>query len=230
MMEKWNILLITAHPDDEVSCGGTLAKLAKAGHSVTIAIATNGNRGTQDLSVKPDHLAKTRELEMTEAARILGISQVIQLGYEDGTLAEQSNLKERVFRLIRTVQPDVVITLDAWRRWEFHPDHRAIGLAAAEAAYLADGHRYYPEHLEEGIQPWKPQEVYLLWSEEPNYTVDVSETWEAKLLAADAHVSQGSGGRSFKENYLRFIQSSSGGGEMKKQETFRKIYGTTYQF
>ncbi|PQP90065.1 PIG-L deacetylase family protein [Paenibacillus sp. AR247] len=227
-MEKWNVLVITAHPDDEVSCGGTLAKLAEQGHSVTIAIATNGNRGTQDTSVKPEQLAQIREKEMADAARILGVNQVIQLGFDDGTLSEQPDLKERIFRLIRNEKPDVVITLDAWRKWEFHPDHRALGLAAAEAAYLADGYGYYPEHLEEGIQPWKPREVYLLWSDEPNYTVDVTDTWEAKLQAADSHVSQGSGGRTFKENYLRHVQSASKDGELRKTESFRKIYGSSY--
>ncbi|WP_052702952.1 PIG-L deacetylase family protein [Paenibacillus beijingensis] len=226
-MEKWRVLLITAHPDDETSCGGTLAKLADAGHEITVAVATSGNRGTQDPSIRPDQLAQIREREMQEASYILGVHKLIGLGYDDGTLADQAGLKEHLYRLIRSERPDIVITLDAWRKYEFHPDHRALGLAATEAAYLADGCWYYPEHAEEGLKPWKPQEVYLIWSDDPNYSVDVCATWERKLLAADAHVSQSSGGRTFRENFVNWITLRAPGGEVQKEESFRKIYGTS---
>ncbi|MFD0693279.1 PIG-L deacetylase family protein [Paenibacillus sp. GCM10027628] len=225
-MNKWNILLIVAHPDDETACGGTIAKLAGQGHEVAVAVATNGNKGTHDRTVTPERLASVRRAEMQEACSRLGVRGIHFLEYDDGTLAEAMDLKERIFRLIRLAKPDILITFDPWRKWEFHPDHRALGLLATEAAYLADGCWYYPEHLTEGIDPWKPREVYLFWSDEPNYAVDVSDVWERKWEAADAHTSQGSEGASFGQKYAAWLRSNDPDAFDHKKESFRKVYGT----
>lgn len=226
-MEKWKVLVVTAHADDETSCGGTIAKLTKQGHDVVIAVATNGNKGTQDPDMKPELLAQKRRLEMANACKILGVSKLIWFDFDDGTLAETPALKDKLFRTIRTEAPDILITFDPWRRWDFHPDHRTIGFVATEAAYLADGFSYFPEHQEEGIRPCKPKEVYLFRSEEPNHFVPISETWEKKFQAADAHESQGSNGTTFGQNFLRRMQAAAKTESDLYQESFRKVYDTS---
>lgn len=225
-MNKWKVLVVTAHPDDETSCGGTIAKLAKQGHEVVIAVATNGNKGTHDPNIRPELLAQKRHLEMGNACEILGVKKLVWLDYDDGALYESPELKERIYRTIRLETPDILITFDPWRKWEFHPDHRTIGYIATEAAYLADGFHYFPEHQAEGIKPHKPKEIYLFGSDEPNYFVDISDTWEQKYRAADAHESQGSDGASFGQHYLQWIRAAAQTESDLYREAFRKIYST----
>jgi LmbE family N-acetylglucosaminyl deacetylase len=229
MAESWNILVSIAHPDDETGCGGTIARLTGNGHRVTVAVATNGGKGTRDRNVTPNRLNAIRQEEMQETCRRLGVEDVRFLGYEDGTLCDQSGLKERMYRLIRVVRPDILITLDGWRKWEFHPDHRALGQATAEAAYLADGYLYYPEHAAEGLEPWKPREVYLFWSDEPNYAVDVASVLERKWHAADAHVSQQHEGGTFSQSYQAWQRGAYPDEWASEEERFRKIYGTEFR-
>src|SRR5256712_563492 len=76
------VMVITAHPDDsEFGAGGTVAKHVKDGREVTYVIATNGNKGSSDRTMTPEHLARTRETEQRNAARALGvdISEVMDL-------------------------------------------------------------------------------------------------------------------------------------------------------
>ena len=225
-MEKWKVLVMIAHPDDETPCGGTIAKLAKQGHEVVIAVATNGNKGTHDSRVTPERIAQIRRREMERACELLGVSKLIWFGLDDGTLRENPFLKERVYRTIRTEKPDILITFDPWKKWDFHPDHRTIGHLATEAGYLADGCWYFPEHMAEGIEPCKPREMYLFWSDEPNYAVDITDTFEQKYRAADAHVSQGSENMTFGRKHLEWLKSVVGTEEALYRETYRKVYQT----
>ena len=127
---------------------------------------------------------------MWAAAEVLGVKEVLFLGYEDGQLKEARNLVGDYMRAIRKVRPDILLTFDAWRPYELHPDHRTVGFAAAEAGYLADSPWYYPEHTVEKLEPYKPQETYLFAPGEPNYWVDISDTIQLKIEAIKCHVSQ----------------------------------------
>ncbi|WP_052487440.1 PIG-L deacetylase family protein [Gordoniibacillus kamchatkensis] len=227
MQERWTVLVVIAHPDDETACGGTIAKLAEEGHRVVVAVATNGNKGTHDPAVTPEMLSQMRVREMEQACAALGVSKLIRYDYDDGALADSPDLKERIYRTIREEKPDILITFDPWRKYEFHPDHRTVGMLAAEAAYLADGCWYFPQHAAAGLMPCKPQEVYLFWSDEPNYTVDVAATWERKLRAADAHASQGTDGEPFGTKYLNWLRANAASEAELRRETFRKVYRTS---
>src|SRR3990170_3326878 len=84
------VLSIHAHPDDqEFTVGGTLAKWARAGsHIVTVCI-TSGGAGSNDHTppgMTRESLVPIREKEQRQACRVLGVSEVVFLGYEDGVL------------------------------------------------------------------------------------------------------------------------------------------------
>ena len=67
------VMVIAAHPDDaEIQCGGTVAKLVRAGAHVSYLLCTSGNRGTDDPAVSLGRLAAVREEEQHAAARRLG--------------------------------------------------------------------------------------------------------------------------------------------------------------
>ena len=186
-----SILVIFAHPDDaEFTCGGTVAKLVRDGNQVTYVSATDGNRGMHSTDVTPMMMAEIRRREMRAAAETLGVREVIFLGYEDGLLKEAKDLVGDFMRAIRRIHPDILLTFDAWRPYELHPDHRAVGFAASEAGFLADSPWYYPEHVVEKLEPHKPRETYFFAPGEPNYWVDIGETIHLKIEAIRCHVSQ----------------------------------------
>jgi LmbE family N-acetylglucosaminyl deacetylase len=225
MIQNKKVLVFIAHPDDETSCGGTIAKLTREQNDVVIAIATNGDKGTHTVNVSPQEISATRKKEMANTASILGVKDVIWLGFDDGTLeARKQEVKEICFRVIRQEKPDVVITFDPWKRWDVHSDHRTIGFAASEAAYLADGCWYYPEHLSEGLEPHDVEETYLFHSDEPNYWVDVKETFSIKIKAADAHESQSARfEETFGERVLSYLKSTAQNEDDLYKEAFRKL-------
>lgn len=184
------VLVCTAHPDDETLCSGTIQKLVAGGNRVTLLVATSGNRGTHDMDVKPEELAATRKGEMDAAASVLGIERVIWFGIDDGSLYETPDLKQRVFGAMREVDPDIVFTFDPWIRYEFHSDHRTIGVVATEAAYLARCVWYFPEQAKAGNRATKGPEVYLFAPSDPNYHIDVTDYVVGKIEAGAKHQSQ----------------------------------------
>jgi len=185
------ILVVVAHPDDaEAFCGGTIARLTRAGNEVTLVVCTNGDRGSHDHRVRPSELVSVRRQEEDEACRMLGIKDVIWLGYRDGELSHMTDLRERIIRVIRQIQPDILLTFDPWKHYEFHPDHRSVGFTVSEARMLSDLPWICPEFTLEGLEPWHTQEMYLFAPEEPNYWVDISETLETKISSRMAHHSQ----------------------------------------
>lgn len=200
-VENWeekSILVFTPHPDDDTfSMGGTLARLAANGNTITIVIYTNDNRGSKDLDMTRERLARIRRAEEEEACRILGIPKenLIWLGYEDGDLeyADPQRLRGEVCRLIKIHRPDAVFCPDPGAKWEqWHKtDHRMSASITKDAFIAAEWHLYYPQHLlDEELKPYSVPVAYYYYSQEPNYEVDITEVIDRKIKASAAHVSQ----------------------------------------
>lgn len=190
-------MVIMAHPDDpEFTAAGTAARWVKEGAQVVYVICTDGSRGSNDPQMRPERMAPIRHAEQLEAARILGVQEVIFLDYEDGTLQPTMELRRDLTRLIRLHKPDIVICPDPTRRFHRnvyinHPDHRAAGEAALYAVFPSAVTRFvFPELLEQGLEPHRVQEVYMSSSPEPDTGVDITETMELKIAALKAHRSQ----------------------------------------
>jgi LmbE family N-acetylglucosaminyl deacetylase len=192
------ILGVAAHPDDlEFSAAGTVAKLIAEGATGYFFILTNANKGSADRNMLPDQVRDQRREEQRQAAKVLGLTDVFFGDYEDGMLECTLDLKRDVARIIRTVKPDVVFTMDptfaysAEHNFINHPDHRAAGQATLDAVYpLARDHLSFPELLAEGLEPHKVSTVLLTNFDSQNYRVDISNHLETKLKALAAHVSQ----------------------------------------
>jgi len=193
-----SILVFTPHPDDETfSMGGTLALLAKNGNRIKVVIYTNDNKGSLDMEMTRERLARIRRAEEEKACALLGIPKenIIWLGYEDGDLeyAEPRVLRGTIARYIKIYQPDVVFSPDpgsAWVQWH-KTDHRMAANITNDAFIAAEWHLYYPQHLlDEKLAPFAVKEIYFYYSQEPNYEVDITSVFEQKMRAALAHVSQ----------------------------------------
>lgn len=182
-------LAIGAHPDDiEFGCGGTLAKWAAAGCEIHHLVCTDGSKGSWDPGEDVARLVATRQDEQREAARRLGGSaEVVFLGWRDGEL--ESGLRQRweVCASIRSLQPDVVLGHDPWKRYRLHPDHRHAGFLAVEGIVAARDPHFFPE---QGSAPHRPGSLLLWEADEPDHVEDVGGWLGAKVDALLAHRSQ----------------------------------------
>jgi len=196
---KANIMIISPHPDDaEFGAAGSVARWVKEGKKVVYLICTGGEKGTSDLSVNPEDLTLLRRKEQQDAANILGVSEVIFLGYEDQGLEDTPEFRKEIVRYIRLFRPETLITADPYRRYIWHRDHRITGQVVLDAAFpYARDHLSYPDLLREGLLPHKVKEMLFWGSEHPNYYSDITDTFEQKLAALKCHHSQ-VGGRQFR--------------------------------
>jgi LmbE family N-acetylglucosaminyl deacetylase len=124
------ILAVLAHPDDEsLACGGTLARLADLGAHTVLICASRGERGfvSEPALVDSGELGRVRALELTAAARILGVSEVVALDHPDGNLrwADVPEFHEQIVAAIRRHKPDAVITFDEDGLY-WHLDHIGV--------------------------------------------------------------------------------------------------------
>lgn len=185
-------MVVVAHPDDmEFSSAGTVAKFVAEGREVVLVQCTSGDKGTARRDISSAELAALREEEEREACRRLGVSQIEFLRLPDGELMPDLNFREKIVRQIRKHRPDIVITHDPFRPYSLHPDHRAVGITTVDSVYpTARDPLYFPEHLEAGLEPHKVAELWLFGAEYPDTFIDISDTFEAKINALRAHVSQ----------------------------------------
>ncbi|HEX2438363.1 MAG TPA: PIG-L deacetylase family protein [Methylomirabilota bacterium] len=191
------ILCISAHPDDnEFTIGGSVAKWSREGRDVGFCLVTTGGAGVNEHTPSPDGLIPIREKETHAAAKILGVKDVILLGYADGTLEPTLALRRDLTRVIRRHRPDVVVTGDPTVRYygnEYmnHPDHRAAASAALDAVFPSSETRaIFPELLSEGLPPHKVKQVFLSGATTPDVFVDIGRTLPTKCRALKAHRSQ----------------------------------------
>jgi LmbE family N-acetylglucosaminyl deacetylase len=189
-------LVVFAHPDDaEFLCGGTVARWAKDGTEIHYVCATDGSAGWNGPELSRQEVARLREAEMREAADVLGVSSVSFLGFVDGTLEPNLELRRAVTREVRRVRPDIMVTFEPslWsgRRYVNHPDHRAIGEAVlAVVACDAPTRPQFPELLEEGLEPHKVARLWLPTFDGADTYVDIGDTIELKIEALHRHKSQ----------------------------------------
>lgn len=192
------VLGIVAHPDDlDVGAGGAIATFAAQGAEIHYLILTDGGNGSEDSHMSPQELTAIRQEEQRNALQILGGTHVNFLNYADGGLEISMALKKDIVKEIRTVKPDVVITLDPTLIYSAkngiinHPDHRAAGQATLDAVFpLARDHLAFPELFTEGYQPHKTPTVLLINFDGGNYAVDITQTFDLKTNALRAHASQ----------------------------------------
>ena len=185
------VMVIAAHPDDpEFGCAGAIVKWAQAGKQVTYVLLTSGDKGSHDPDLRPGRLAARREQEQRAAARELGVADVIFLRHPDGLLENTLELRRELASLIRHAHPQIVITIDPWRHYQLHPDHRAAGQGALDAIYAAREWNIFPEQLVDNEDPWRVSEAYLFWTDNPDYWEDITCCMDARLSALAHHASQ----------------------------------------
>jgi LmbE family N-acetylglucosaminyl deacetylase len=203
--ENWErCLAVAAHPDDiEYGAASAIARWTAAGKTVTYLLATRGEAGID--SMAPDRAAVVREAEERAGARRVGVDVVEFLDYRDGVVEYGLPLRRDIARAIRRHRPEIVVTGDFAVRMvgglTNQADHRAVGLAALDAARDAGNRWIFPELLDEGLEPWGGvRYVCLAGSGNPTHGVDVTgEPLRRGIasLAEHAQYTQGLGASAF---------------------------------
>jgi LmbE family N-acetylglucosaminyl deacetylase len=199
-IEKWKgktVLAVTPHPDDETfTSGGLLSMLVANGNNVQILIYTTDNAGSNDPMMTKEKLADIRRREEEDACAILGIPKdhITWLGHDDGMLeyVDRRELTKQVAREIRRHRPDAVLSIDPGAPYEqWHKsDHRSGAVITADAMRAAAWRLYFPELEREGFKHHNVPVAFFFFSNQPNYTVDITDVLEKKAKAAAAHTSQ----------------------------------------
>lgn len=183
-MNKLDILVIVAHPDDaELGCGGTIASHIAQGKKVGVVDLTQGELGTRGT-------AETRKVEAANAARILGLSVRENLGFRDGFFANDEAHQKEVIRVIRKYCPEIVIA-NAIR--DRHPDHGKGAELVRFACFLAGLEKIQTLENGEIQKAHRPKNLYhMIQSDyiEPDFVVDISDFWEQKKKAVLAFETQ----------------------------------------
>lgn len=186
--EPLRIIVFGAHPDDaEYKCGGVAAMWAAQGHQVKLVSVTNGDIGHWDMAGGP--LARRRAAESAQVAERLNVvSEVLDI--HDGELVPTLENRRTITRLIREWDADIVIS---HRPWDYHPDHRYVGVLVQDAAYMVAVPHFMPL-----TPPLEKNPVFLYSSDrfqkpypfEADIVVSVDEVFEQKVDALLALVSQ----------------------------------------
>ncbi len=178
------VLAIAAHRDDvELTCGGTLAKAARAGHRTAILDLTQGEMGTRGS-------AELRAAEAERAATVLGVSVRETLALPDAGIVNDPTTREQLARVIRRLRPRVVIAPALEGR---HPDHRVAAQLVRDGCFVAGLAKIAPD-----LPKHRPLKILhcLAYRQDfvrPTFVVDVSDTFEQKLEAIRCFESQFSG-------------------------------------
>jgi LmbE family N-acetylglucosaminyl deacetylase len=224
-------LAVYAHPDDpEIAAGGTLAKWAAAGSSVWLLIVAQGEKGTPDPDADLDALAARRVQETADAAELLGFAGHFHLGYRDGEVPDDQELRAAIVRRVRELRPEVVLCPDPTSvlfgdGYFNHHDHRVTGWATLDAvASAAANPHYFPEQVREGLRVHQADAVYLTGTLEPNTWIDIGDTLERKIEALFCHASQLTDAGEWFRQFLRerAEQGSSTTGA-RYTESFRRL-------
>ncbi len=135
-VKQAQVMVVTPHPDDaEFGVAGTVVRWVREGKDVVYVVCTNGDKGTKDINVKPEDLAKIREQEQLAAAKLLGVREVIFLRHPDQTLEDTPEFRKEIVRLIRMYRPETVVTADPYRRYLWNRDHIITGQVVLDANY-----------------------------------------------------------------------------------------------
>jgi len=149
------VVAFGAHPDDaELKFAGTAALMAAQGHKVKLVALTNGDVGHFEQAGGP--LAIRRKAEVAACHKKLGVSTDV-LDIHDGELMPDLETRKKVVNIIREWQADIVLS---HRPWDYHPDHRAVGKLAEDAAVVVAAPFFAPY-----TPPTKVNPIFLFYSD-----------------------------------------------------------------
>ena len=186
------VLLVVAHADDvALFLGGTVAAWADAGWRVVVVRATDDRWDSVGSDAASTVTANREEFE--RAAAILGVAEIVELGYPTDTLGDVStvDLRERIIHAVRTHQPYALVSFDPYSMYgEDNLDHIVVARAVDESFWTSQFDLHHPEHFGRGgLAPHGCFERWYFGRRVIDVTdvVDISATLDRKIEAACCH-------------------------------------------
>lgn len=181
------VLVIVAHPDDEVlGCGGFISKCTSGGADVHVSFVSDGVGARLSSQCEHETLLEMRRHAAEVSSNVLGVQSIRFGDFLDNQLDSVPLLKvvQYVERIIEELRPDTVVTHHAG---DLNIDHRRVHQAVMTACRPQHGHPVrtllcfeVPSSTE-----WQPPGSGIPF--EPGWFVDISATLAPKLAALDAY-------------------------------------------
>jgi LmbE family N-acetylglucosaminyl deacetylase len=209
--KKLRVLAVGAHPDDlENACAGTLAKFARAGHTVIMCYVCKGDAASYELS--PEEIAALRAEEAREAAEVIGAEFIAGLGLGDGQVYVNEENTILFMDLIRRTKPDLIITHNPE---DYLQDHMNTGRLVFEASLFSSTENIkskYPAHPV--IPPIFYMEPYGSLNFQPTEYVEITDVIDVKREMLSKHRSQ-----------LEFMKEHYGDDMLERMEAVARFRG-----
>lgn len=190
-----SVLCVVAHPDDiEYGTAAAVAKWTAAGKTVTYFLLTRGEAGIDTMA--PADAGPVREAEERASAAVVGVTEVDFGDHPDGNVEYSLTLRRDISREIRRRKPELVVTGDYGNRFVAgmlnQADHRAVGLACADAVADAGNRWIFPELVEEGFEPWNVGVLAFAGSMTPTHYVEVADQLGLAVASLEEHAAYNS--------------------------------------
>jgi LmbE family N-acetylglucosaminyl deacetylase len=200
--DKPVVLVIAADTENYLlAASGTIAGMIERGAIVHVIRVTNDEKNSWDLS--PEETAVRARAESEQASKVLGVTDVISMGYRAAELADVpfTTLRDRLMVYIRHYRPTAMFIPNASAEYDRVLDRYYAGRAAEDAWRSASFDNYLPPFGAAGLKPHLTPELYYYAQpfdprrRDPESTstfvpqvrsVDISATFKKKLAAVQA--------------------------------------------
>lgn len=188
---------IQPHCDDiPIFAGGTVAKLLDEGYKGVLITLSNDSMAGTGTSI--GEIVLKNENDTKEMAKRLGLQETYFLNYPNHNMDAWPlvEIRARLVFLFRLLKIDTVLVYDPSALYERNPDHYTTARAVESACWTAASSWDYPEHFKAGLTAYGPKEKYY-FARGPqlvNRVVDIASTFDKKVYANMANVTQGPAG------------------------------------
>lgn len=192
------VLLVVAHADDvALFLGGTVAMWVDAGWRVVVVRVTDDRWDSVGSDEATTVTANRNEFE--DALAILGVDEIVELGYPTDTLGDVSTveLRERIIHSVRTYRPHTLVSFDPYAMYgEDNLDHITVASAVDESFWTSQFDLHHPEHFDEVSahtgRPLAPHGCFERWYfgrrvVDVTDVVDITTTLDRKVAAGCCH-------------------------------------------
>ena len=192
------VLLVVAHADDvALFLGGTVAMWVDAGWRVVVVRVTDDRWDSVGSDEATTVSANRNEFE--DALAILGVDEIVELGYPTDTLGDLSTveLRERIIHSVRTYRPHTLVSFDPYAMYgEDNLDHITVASAVDESFWTSQFDLHHPEHFDEVSahtgRPLAPHGCFERWYfgrrvVDVTDVVDITTTLDRKVAAGCCH-------------------------------------------
>ena len=187
------ILCIQPHYDDnDIGAAGILSSLKQNGAEIIYLTVTDDLMGVVNIGLPKEEAAQALKRDQFSAGRIVGVKEQYWLGYPDAGDYDYFAVRRDMLKYIRSIQPDLIFTVDPWLTYEPHRDHIQTGLAVSEAVLFAGLKKIASSDpaVDNSYQGHDIKGIVFYFTREPNYIADISLAWQDKVKAMRCYEAQ----------------------------------------